>query len=101
MIKNEFEDVEGAVAKATRKLNSGFVVQTLDHADVILALRPEVIEQKFVMTAQHVGHLAHGFETRAQGTGGPCLEVGSRPGGAAVLPELAKAFHCRPIGWLN
>ena len=69
MIKNEFEYDEGAVAKATRKLNTGFVVQSLDHAAVILAFCPEVIEQKLFMAAQHSGNLAHGLEARAQGTG--------------------------------
>ncbi len=44
MIKNEFEDVEGAVAKATRKLNSRFVVQSLDYTAVIFTFRPEVVE---------------------------------------------------------
>ncbi len=92
MIKNEFEDVEGAVAKATRKLNSRFVVQSLDYTAVIFTFRPEVVEQKILMATQHFGDLAHGFETRAQGTSCPCLEVGRRPGGTAVLPELAEAL---------
>ena len=37
MIQNEFEDLGGAVAKATRKRNTRFVVQALDHTTVILA----------------------------------------------------------------
>lgn len=36
MIQNEFEDLGGTVAKATRKRNTCFVVQALNHAAVIV-----------------------------------------------------------------
>ena len=75
-----------------RKRNSGFVVQALDHATVVLAFGVEVLEQKFLVSTQHAGDLLHLFEARSYGAGGPCPQIGRSPGRAAVEPEAPKAF---------
>ena len=92
MIENEFEHLEGAVAKATRKRDAGLVVHSLDHGVGVLALGAEVVEQKILVSAQHAGDLLHRFDARAHGAGGPALEIGRRPGRAAVDPEAAEAL---------
>jgi len=92
MIENEFEYFEGAVAKATRKRDPGFVIHSLDHGVGILSFGAEVVKQKVLMFAQHFGDLGHRRETRAHGSGCPGFEICRRPGGTSVLPEVPEAF---------
>lgn len=75
-----------------RKRNTGFIVQSLDHATVIFSFRTEVVEQKFLMSAQHFGDLLHWLEARAHSAGGPCLQICRGPGRASVEPEAPEAF---------
>jgi len=92
MIQNEFEYLGRTVAKAMRKRNARFIVQTFDHAAVILAFGVEIVEQEILVGAEHASDLFHGFEPGAQGAGGPSFQIGRRPGGAAIEPEAPEAF---------
>ena len=46
MVQNEFEHLEGSVAKATRKRDAGLVVHSLGHGVGELASGTEVVEEK-------------------------------------------------------
>ena len=92
MIKNEFEDIKGAMAKAACKRDACFVIHPLDHGTVILSLGKEVVEQKILVGAKHAGDLFHGLETRTHGSCSPSFHISGRPSRIAVLPESAEAF---------
>jgi len=92
MIKNEFEHLEGAMAKAARKRDTRFVVHALDHGVGVLALGAKVVEQEILVVAQHFGDLLHRSDAGAHCPVGPLLEISGGPSRAAIKPEATEAF---------
>ena len=92
MIQNEFKHIEGPVAKAPRKRDAALVVESLGHRVGELSLGAEVVEEQFLVGAQHPGYPAHGLYARAQGAGCPLFEEGGGPCLAAVFPELPETL---------
>ena len=90
MIQSNFQHVKGPESIGTSGDHLGLVVESFHAAEGNLAFGQKPVEQEFPVSAQHLGHLFHRWETGAHGPGTPVVEELARPGRRVILPEPLK-----------